>query len=300
MEAGDEQPTMNLKQVAASLGVHYMTAYRYVRTGRIEGEKIGTEWVIAAAAVARFATPDAISDEQNERPRADWTARLAQALVTGDEATAWRVLQQALASGRTPAECYLDLLSGALRQISSPDNDEGSDEYLATATAGRLVARLGARFRRSGRSRGTVVFGAPSGELHSLPIAIVADLVRLDGFTCLELGANVPPRAFAHAAARAPRLVAVGIGVTTAANIDAVVATIDAVRAVAPEVPVLLGGQAVRNPEVAAMAGATHWAADGAEALTIINELGDARPTRTRTHPTMPPVAGRRSQARSR
>ena len=154
----------------------------------------------------------------------------------------------------------------------------------ATATATRLVARLGAQFRRSGRSRGTIVFGAPVGEMHSLPIAIVADLVRIEGFTCLELGANVPPEVFAHAAAHAPRLVAVGIGVTTAANIDSVRATIAAVRTVAADTPVLLGGQAVLNPDVAALIGATHWAADGAEALEIISGLG--APARRRASAT--------------
>src|SRR5690606_20588805 len=119
------------------------------------------------------------------------------------ESAAWRVVQQALTSGHTAEECYLDLLTGALHRISSTGADAGagsSQEYLATATASRLVARLGAQFRRPGRRRGTVVFGAPSGELHSLPIAIVADLVRLEGFTCLELGANVPPEVFADAA----------------------------------------------------------------------------------------------------
>ncbi len=37
---------MNLKQAAASLGVHYMTAYRYVRTGRLRARRAGTEWVV--------------------------------------------------------------------------------------------------------------------------------------------------------------------------------------------------------------------------------------------------------------
>jgi hypothetical protein len=35
----------NLKQAAAYLGVHYMTAYRYVRTGRLGARRLGTEWV---------------------------------------------------------------------------------------------------------------------------------------------------------------------------------------------------------------------------------------------------------------
>ncbi len=108
---------------------------------------------------------------------------------------------------------------------------------------------------------------------------MVADLVRIEGFTCLELGADVPPEAFAHAVSRAPRLVAVGIGVSLAARIDAVRATIDAVRAAAPDAPVVLGGQGVVDPEVAHLAGATHWAADGAEAVSLISGLRPIRAT---------------------
>lgn len=284
MSEGDKAAIeLNLKEAAAALGVHYMTAYRYVRTGRLDAEKTGTAWVVHPEALARFLAEGADADAPPaRRVRTNWSDRLVRALVTGDETGAWRVIQQALASGHTPADCYLDILTTALRDISSPDHtDDPSREYLATATATRLVARLGAQFRRPGRSRGTIVFGAPVGEMHSLPIAIVADLVRIEGFTCLELGANVPPDVFAHAATHSPRLVAVGIGVTTAANIDAVRATITAVRAVAPDTPVLLGGQAVLNPEIAALTGATHWAANGAQALEIVATF--SAPARRRT-----------------
>lgn len=274
--------TLNLKQVAAELGVHYMTAYRYVRTGRLEADKIGNGWVVHPGALDRFVGETSTDDETPSvnRTRADWSGRLAQALVTGDETAAWRVLQQALASGRSSTDCYLDILTPALQSLSATNAEDGSSqEYLATATATRLVARLGAQFRKPGRSRGTVVFGAPLGEHHSLPIAIVADLIRIEGFTCLELGADVPAAVFAHAATIAPRLVAVGVGVTTAANVDAVQATITAVRAAAPAVPVVLGGQAVLNPEIAQLVGATHWAPDGAGALEIIAAIrGDQEP----------------------
>ena len=269
----------NLKQVAAELGVHYMTAYRYVRTGRLHADKVGTGWVVQAADLQRFLDEAEGPTAEADDGRTAWHLRLADALVTGDEPAAWRVIEQALASGRTPTQCYLEVLSGALAEIGDPTPglDDTSQEFLATATATRLVARLGGRFRRPGRSRGTVVFGAPVGELHSLPIAIVADLVRMEGFTCLELGANVPAQAFAHAAQHAPGLVAVGIGVTTVANIDAVRATIDAVRNMSPDVPILLGGQAVLSPELAALNGATHWAANGAEAVGVIADLARTR-----------------------
>jgi methanogenic corrinoid protein MtbC1 len=239
--------------------------------------QVGTAWVVPPEALERF-RQDAADGAAAGTDGADArTERLAHALAQGDEVTAWRVVQQALAAGTSPADCYLVLMSDALRRIGD-DEESGAAEYLATATATRLVARLGGQVRRPGRSRGTVVFGAPAGEHHSLPIAVVADLVRIEGFTCLELGADVPPEAFAHAAAQAPRLVAVGIGVSLAARIDAVRATVEAVHAAAPDTPVLLGGQGVLNPDVARLAGATHWAADGAEAIRLLAELRPARP----------------------
>ncbi|HVX21328.1 MAG TPA: cobalamin-dependent protein [Acidimicrobiales bacterium] len=274
---------LNLKQVAAALEVHYMTAYRYVRTGRLAARRVGTGWVVHPADLAAFAAraapgPDGPGDAGHD-PAAAWRARLAGTLARGDEIAAWRVLEQALAAGQSPAQCYLDLVVGAIDDISGrsalPDAP-AAQEYLAMATAARLVARLGARFRRPGRSRGTVVFGAALGEHHTLAISVVADLVRLEGFNCLELGADVPPEAFAGAAADAYRLVAVGIGVTTATNLDAVRATVDAVHGVDPAIPVVVGGQAA-NPATGVDTGADAWASDGRRAVELFDDLARAR-----------------------
>jgi excisionase family DNA binding protein len=282
---------LNLKQVAASLGVHYMTAYRYVRTGRLPARRDGTGWVVdpddlaAFAAAPRRLGPAVAEDADAGETITDtgrgaaWRARLRRTLASGDETAAWRVVEQALAAGLSPADCYLDALVGAIDDISGrsllPDAPM-AEEYLAVATATRIVARLGARFRRPGRARGTVVFGAPLGEHHTLAISIVADVVRLEGFSCLELGANVPPEAFASAAAGAYRLIAVGIGVTTASNLDAVGSTVHAVHGVDTAIPVIIGGQAA-NPAMATRTGADAWAGDGRRAVEIIGHLAQAR-----------------------
>ncbi|MGH9098941.1 MAG: helix-turn-helix domain-containing protein, partial [Acidimicrobiales bacterium] len=196
MEAGSAE-VLNLKQVAAALGVHYTTVYRYVRTGRLPARRVGTGWVVNGVDLAAFAARATTAwpvDPQphgpgpraaaGTAPSAAWRARLGRTLAVGDETAAWRILEQALASGHSPAECYLDLLVGAIDDLSGrsgPPDAPIAQEYLAVATAARLVARLGGRFRRSGRSRGTVVFGAPLGEHHTLAISVVADLVRLEG-----------------------------------------------------------------------------------------------------------------------
>lgn len=278
--APTEPTDLNIKQVAAELSVHYMTAYRYVRTGRLPARKVGTGWVVRASDLARFAErPVSLLRSEEDTFGADWKERLRLTLVIGDEMAAWRVVEQALAAGHSPTECYIDFIVGAINDISdrsqTPRKPEAS-EYLATATATRLVARLGARFRRPGRSRGTIVFGAPLGEHHVLPISVVADLVRLNGFNCLELGADVPPEAFAGAARDAYRLVAVGVGVTTATSLDSITTTVAAVHHVDPEIPVVLGGQAA-SPDVTARTGATAWAPDGAHAIEIFTDLARDR-----------------------
>jgi excisionase family DNA binding protein len=268
---------LNLKQVAASLGVHYMTAYRYVRTGRLQARLVGSGWVVDRADLEEFASRD---DVESGNAATNGREILRKMLVAGDETAAWRVIESALAGGRSPASCYIDLIVGSIDDISSRTTLSSvpvAEEYLATATATRLVARLGARFRRPGRTRGTVVFGAPTGETHTLPISVVADLVRLENFTCLELGANVPPTAFAGAVSGARHLVAVGIGISMAANLDGLRETVEAVRAVDPSVPVLIGGQGARDPATAAQVGATAWAPDGSTAVDVIVELARER-----------------------
>ena len=111
---------MNLKQAAASLGVHYMTAYRYVRTGRLEARRVGTEWVVGLQDIRAFSAERELAGGAVDRADrgADWRDRLRRTLVAGDETAAWRVLEQALAAGHRPADCYLGLLVGAIDDIT--------------------------------------------------------------------------------------------------------------------------------------------------------------------------------------
>ncbi|HXW79687.1 MAG TPA: helix-turn-helix domain-containing protein, partial [Acidimicrobiales bacterium] len=158
---------LNLKQAAQRLGVHYMTAYRYVRQGKLAATTDGASWRVSEAAVEVFLAEGAVHVSraaggrehtgQSREVGVDWAFRLARCLLAGDEPAAWRVVQSALASGHTPAFCYVDMLSEALTWIGAR-GEAGevtiADQHIATAVATRVVARLGASSRRSGRSRG--------------------------------------------------------------------------------------------------------------------------------------------------
>lgn len=275
--AGREHaPPLNLKQAAARLGVHYMTAYRYVRQGRLRAHRAGTEWRVSPEAVDELLAAPSAPAPAPAAVATDWAERLAGPLLVGDETSAWSVIQRALAAGHDPTFCYLDVIAEAIALIDARRADGGltaAHQPVATAVAHRLTARLGAAFRRPGRSRGTVVFGAPIGERHHLAIAIVADLMRLEGFDVLELGADTEPAAFAAAVEQSNRLVAVALSVTRTDHLEAAREAIAAIRAVDTVIPIVVGGQAVLSPELAEILDADGWAPDGRSAVALIAEL---------------------------
>ena len=124
---------ITLQEAADRLGVHYMTAYRYVRTGRLAARRDGVQWVVDPAEVARLRSAPRPA---RGRVRAEGPDKLAARLVAGDEAGAWTVVEAALTSGVEPADHYQDILVPALRSVGD-GWEEGTlavgDEHRATA-----------------------------------------------------------------------------------------------------------------------------------------------------------------------
>lgn len=270
--AGEEAGTLTVKQAAHRLGVHYMTAYRYVRQGRLPARRRGTTWAIRDRDVEAFAT-DRL-DAAYGPDGVDWSSRLRPSLVAGDERAAWWVVEASLAAGVSPPRCCTEVIGPAVAAVGeawAAGTASVADQHLASAVAERLVVRLGSRFRPAGQTRGTVVVGAPPGEHHALAPRILANVVRWQRFAVLELGTDVPPEAFVVATGRASRCLAVALSLTRVAHLPAAA---DVCREVAAAgVAVVLGGQAVRNPEVAAVAGASHWAPSAPALVEVLEDL---------------------------
>ena len=253
---------LSLREVADLLGLHYMTVYRYVRSGRLPATKVADEWRVDPADLSalrpvpgrgRRAAPD----------RDEVSRRLESRLVVGDETGAWGVVDAAMTAGASPEAVLTELLAPALRRVGERWADgalEIADEHRASAVANRLVARLGPHFVRPGRRRGTVVLGSVAGDRHSLPTAIMGDLLRGAGFEVLDLGADTPVESFVSTAAGVDRLVAVGMCVSDPDLLDAVRVQAAQVRAALPGAALLVGGSVVDSAELAASLGSDGWA----------------------------------------
>ena len=282
---------ISLQEAASRLGVHYMTAYRYVRTGRLPARRDGAQWFVDPRDLDRMQHQDH-ARPAGRRAKADRTAILTARMTAGDEAGAWRVIDDALASGMDPAGVYLDLLAPVLRGVGAgwaAGTVTIAEEHRASAVALRLIGRLGPQFARRGRKRGIVIIGAPAGDQHSLPGAIVADLLRGEGFEVIDLGANTPDSSFAETVQDAARLVAVVIGVTAPGCDNAVQSVVQALRRSGSTVPVLVGGAAISGADHALRLGADAWTGpDGQSVITAVN----AAAARRRPGPASAPRPG--------
>lgn len=285
----DERPvgaadgTMSLREAAERIGVHYMTAYRYVRGGRLPARKVGNGWRVDAEDLRRLVEGEDSETRsllQGGGPRTSHRVRLEATLIAGDEAGAWGVLESAMAAGADPDELLLEMLAPSMASIGQRWADGEltiSDEHRASAAAHRLVGRLGPRFARRGRKRGSMVIGCVAGDRHALPTAIMRDLLRGEGFDVIDLGPDSPAESFVDACRDADRLVAVAICVTAPQMDASVRTTVDLLRSAGVSAPVVVGGGAVASKEAALALGADHWSGDARSALELFGDLATAR-----------------------
>jgi excisionase family DNA binding protein len=264
---------LTLAEAANELGVHYMTAYRYVRLGKVPARKEGRDWRIRQDDLDRL-TSRSPADVPGATG-APWHDRFLNRLSASDEQGAWLVVEAALASGLDPIDAYTAVVIPALRQVGDlweAGQVTVAQEHAATGVCQRIVGRLGSKSARRGVSRGTIVLGCPANEPHGLAAAIAADSFRFAGYDVIDCGPNVPPDSFVGLSSTTPRLVATGISATTTGGEVAIAKTIDALRA-GLDVPIILGGRAVDSLAMAQDLGADLWAATAAEGVTRLHEL---------------------------
>jgi MerR family transcriptional regulator, light-induced transcriptional regulator len=272
-DASGDDDLLTLEAAAQRIGVHYMTAYRYVRLGRLQAVQRGGRWLVSARDVDRFQeTPSETPGRRGPR----WGSRrqrLVARLLEGDGQGGWAIVEQALASGATPLDLYLQLLAPALREIGdqwATGLTSIDEEHRATSVAVRIAGRLAPHFARPGRTRrGAVILGGAPGDPHQLPVAMVADVLRSEGLLVVDLGANVPTQSLLEAAAGTRSLKAVGISVSVDSAMKPAARSIAAVKRGHPGVSVFAGGPALPTASHAMDLGADDWAPDAAAAATL-------------------------------
>ena len=245
-DCGVAHPTdrqLDLQAAADELGVHYQTAYRWVRNGRLEAELVGGRYLVSRDHISQLnrarKTPKA-----PPAPRAGRiehaAERMHDALVTGDETAAIKIAQRLSEDGAPAIDLISQVLVPPLQRIGRGWHDGKLTvwvEHRASSIVERLLGDLAPNPR--GRRRGVAVVAALSGDRHSLPTTMAAVALRDDNWHVHHLGADLPPDEILDFCRAHP----VGLAVITVTNPDTQVladTSADALRAAGT--PTIVGG----------------------------------------------------------
>lgn len=179
----------------------------------------------------------------------------------GDEHGAVEIVTALLDSGVDAARVMLDLIAPTQRRVGElwAANEWGiAREHAATAISDRALAAVSAHTVVR-PTRGRITVACVDGEWHALPVRILGEMLRRDGWRVDFLGASVPgPHLVSHLHQTGPDAVALSCMLTT--RLPRAHAAIMACRSVG--VPVIAGGPGFGpDGRWAQLLGADAWAA---------------------------------------
>jgi 5-methyltetrahydrofolate--homocysteine methyltransferase len=203
--------------------------------------------------------------------------QLSEAVIAGDRLGARTLTEAALAEGLAPATIMNEGLIAAMEVVGERfgRGEIYVPEMLVSARAMHacltLIEPLLAE--HGGTSRGTVVLGTVTGDVHDIGKNIVGIMLRGSGFTIHDLGVNVPAEVFVDAV-REHEPDILGLSALLTTTMPGMRTVIEALEAagVRDEVKVLVGGAPVTE-EFAAAIGADGYGRDAGAAAKIAREL---------------------------
>ena len=146
------------------------------------------------------------SEQDREQVLAQLGQAYARALLQGDEIAAELAIREAIDARLTTAQIDDEVIAPALWLVGrlwARGEISVADEHLATTISLRVLA-LQREATRTIRARpgSTALLAAPEGEMHTVALQMIDNLLRDAGYNVLMLGPDVPVGALAESAAR--------------------------------------------------------------------------------------------------
>lgn len=153
-------------------------------------------------------------------------------------------VEQGLGRGVSAADLELHMIVPAQREVGrlwEENRISVAQEHLATSISQLVLAHLYEHLPRAVANGLRALVACPPGELHDLGARIGADFLEMAGFEVQFLGANVSTERIVQFVQRErPHLL--GLSATMSFHLPALRSTVAAVRAVAPKLPIVVGG----------------------------------------------------------
>lgn len=202
------------------------------------------------------------------------------ALLQGDARESLRIGNRFVHDGASMVSFYIEMIQPALYRVGElwqKGEISVAQEHLASGVVNRAMAYWYIHVLNAERTRGKVVVSAAANEFHAIGGHMVADLLAIDGWEVIHLGANTPANELAGLVeVFEPHLVA--LSVCMPFNLSAAQEMIRLVHehSANKDVKVMVGGQAFNlGEDLWCAVGADGWGADGYKAVELARSWHD-------------------------
>ena len=198
----------------------------------------------------------------------DWLERV----VRGDAQGAVRQLLDEVRAGRATArDLILHVLEPAQQEVGRLWHEgelSVGEEHFGSRTVRRALGALLSDAAAPSAGAPLVLLTCVEGDTHDIGLALLGALLEIEGWRVVELGASMPANSLAKVVAQFEPS-AVAISATLGQQREQTQTSIDAVRAVRPNIRLLVGGRAFTGPEEL-------WRATGADGFASTLEEAPA------------------------
>ena len=218
-----------------------------------------------------------------DQPLADLAQQYLSALLRYDRHSASNLILRAVEKKVSIREIYSYVFERCQYEIGrlwQSNVVSIAQEHYSTASTQFIMSQLYPYIFRSDRKvRGTIVAACVSGELHELGARLLCDLLELEGWNSIYLGANVPSAGIVDVL-RDNHSDILALSASMTFHIPAVREVITAVRLATSKTRILVGGYAFKiAPNLWRDVGADYWTKDAANAISLISGLDDEVPS---------------------
>ncbi|HYN76689.1 MAG TPA: cobalamin-dependent protein [Lamprocystis sp. (in: g-proteobacteria)] len=178
-----------------------------------------------------------------------WYPEFLAALVAGDRRQCETLTEQVVDAGVPILTIYQELFQRALYQVGEDwecNRISVGIEHLATAIVEGLLNRLYPQVIAPHRVGRRVLIASVEGELHQVGAKMACDVFEMHGWDTLYLGADTPTSELLRTL-RELRPDAVGLSLSVNFHLSTLAAAIKAIRAAFPDLPMVIGGQGLRQ-----------------------------------------------------
>jgi corrinoid protein of di/trimethylamine methyltransferase len=204
---------------------------------------------------------------------------LAEAVIEGDDVKAVEISKKALEQGMVPLDIVKAGIQPAMDIVG--DRFQAGEAYLpelivagdaATAALDVLLDQLSGD-ESAAAKKGTVILGVMFGDNHDIGKNLVQAVLAANGFKVIDMGVNVPPKAFIEAAIKEKAdIIASSTLITTSLPYQRELIELLKAMGKREDFFIILGGGPV-TPEWTQKIGADGYGRDAKDAVTLCLKL---------------------------